>query len=92
MSRVSDPSGNEFWIEEVQRYCLEQLTEFESSRRGVFGWPMDRISDQPYGYAIHCSIVEDWNREGRQTDCITFTRTWLQDEENIKRAIQRKWD
>lgn len=60
MSRVLDSAGNEYHVEEVQRYCLLQLELFAAKSHSPFGWPMDRISDQPYGYAIHVSIVKDW--------------------------------
>jgi hypothetical protein len=89
MSSVWEPSGQEYWLEEVQRYCLDQLAQFR--QRSTFSWPMDRIADQPYGYTIHCSIVEAWNAEDRQTDCIEFHQNWLSNLDNVKAAIERKW-
>lgn len=88
MSRAFDPQGNEYYLEEVQHYCLTQLDLFV---RRLFSWPMDRIADQPYGHTIHCSIIEDWNKENRQTECIEFHRAWLSNLDNIERAIKRDW-
>jgi len=53
---------------------------------------MDRIAGQSYGYTIHCSIVEAWNSEGRQTEIVEFHRNWLLDLANIEHALSRKWD
>lgn len=83
-----DPAGE--YLLEVQRYCLLQLDAYEKERGKsfLFGWPMDRIADQPYGYAVHCSIVRDWNKEDRKTEIVKFHREWLSNLDNIKKAVE----
>lgn len=77
----------------VQGVCLAQLDYWaKTPRRSLFSWPMDGISSKPYGYTIHCSIVEAWNEEDRQTDLVEFTRSWLSNIDNVKQALSRKWD
>lgn len=77
---------------QVQQECLTQLTIYEQYPGGLFSWPMDRVGSKPYGYTIHCSIVEAWNRENRATPIIEFHRNWLSSIDNVKSALVREWD
>lgn len=72
-------------VAKVRATCLAYLDRYEHQ---PFSWPLDGVSNEPWGYRVHTSCVGAWNDEGRSTKCLPFTRAWLEAPGNIELALE----
>lgn len=57
------------------------------ARRSVFGWPLDGVACEPWGYDLHVSWVRAWNATGREKPAVEHLRAWLAEDANVQRAL-----
>lgn len=74
-------------IGNVAYICTRAVEVWRAKRQSSFSWPLDGVSQHEWGYQIHCSIVDAWNAEGRNTDLVEFHLRWLADLENVRKAL-----
>jgi hypothetical protein len=65
------------------------LAAIANRRTGTFSWPDDYCCSEKWYYWVHVTWVDDWNREGRVTECIEFLLKWLDSDANIQRALDK---
>lgn len=58
----------------------------DNRSNATFAWPDDALCGHKWQYFVHVAWVEDWNKEGRETECIEFLTNWLT-EENVSKAL-----